>query len=365
MPTVRLVWDGENFQCPAECGMPRPDQLQGSPLDRLVELAGRVCYDSLGGEKSRNSQDYHAHISQVGHGSVHEHANLTLQSLPLPLIDVSYLALAFINRPGVIFRTVWDLSGGGYRVRVTTNVRAARDWHLWGDLAEIPFTSQMVQACGLEFRRLFTKAAPMAMADRADHSPQPRGAMWAVVPPEYDAEVWVSLFFEGTSRGLSHEQVRHKFRTAVSQRSTRFCDESESNWVPHPLLTQSGDLCMPAFSRVEECGKKAYDEIVSLLVPRLKAQGLDGTSARKQARGAARGVLGNALETKFIFSASVAAWKWMMKLRAADPADAEIRLAFSDGVFPIMKERFPERWLGWERRPGTDGLADQVVYAGK
>jgi hypothetical protein len=44
-----LVWDGgSNVVIPQEMGVPRADQMQGTTMERLAELAGRVCYDSLG-----------------------------------------------------------------------------------------------------------------------------------------------------------------------------------------------------------------------------------------------------------------------------------------------------------------------------
>ncbi len=71
-PTVRLIARPEFVGLPAELGTPRADQDQGAGAERLIEAAGRVCYDSYG--KGRASEPYHAHIQQVGHGSVTEHA---------------------------------------------------------------------------------------------------------------------------------------------------------------------------------------------------------------------------------------------------------------------------------------------------
>lgn len=47
----------------------------GTDAERLIETAGRNCYDSFG--VGRPSSEYHTHIQDVEHGSVCEHATLT------------------------------------------------------------------------------------------------------------------------------------------------------------------------------------------------------------------------------------------------------------------------------------------------
>lgn len=49
--------------------------LTGQDADKLVEFAGRVCYQSF--KKGRQSDDYHDHIRESGHGSVSEHTYFT------------------------------------------------------------------------------------------------------------------------------------------------------------------------------------------------------------------------------------------------------------------------------------------------
>jgi thymidylate synthase ThyX len=85
------------------------------------------------------------------------------------------------------------------------------------------------------------------------------------------------------------------------------------------------------------------------------SEGIDKFTARKQARGAARGLLGNALNTELIFSASLSQWKWMFHLRAAAPADAEIRVVFNE-VFELLNERFPEHFEGYTKEECPDKI---------
>lgn len=51
------------------------NQFLGSDHAKIIEVAGRTCYDSFG--QGRDSKAYHANILDVGHGSVLEHVSLT------------------------------------------------------------------------------------------------------------------------------------------------------------------------------------------------------------------------------------------------------------------------------------------------
>jgi hypothetical protein len=364
MATVRLVWDGRSLHVPPEMGTPRGDQLQGSPLDQLTELSGRVCYDSLG--IGRNSQEYHAHIREVGHGSVQEHGNLTLESEPLRLVGIEAAALVFLNCPGLFVRIVHNPVSGRYRFRLTTNIRAAREWQRWHQEIPIPSTRVLARFYGDSIQRAFAEKAPLAMG--LETLPEANDCPLNVVVPETDDEVWYSCYFGDVSRGFSHELVRHKYRTAASQRSSRFCDESESPWDWHPLLGRRGPLdarpgdlasLWKILGDAQQFCRQAYHSVMELLQPALRNMGADKLTALKQARGAARGVLGNALETQLIFSASLSEWKWMMTLRASRFADAEIRLAFCM-VYNILARTLPERWRGYKHRACPDGIGREV-----
>jgi thymidylate synthase ThyX len=312
-----LVFDGTVVRIPEAMGTPRADQMQGTELERLAELCGRVCYDSLG--KGRSSVEFHKHILDVGHLSVHEHGQFTL-ALPLPLPEGARLR-DWLGRPGV---TAWRDTD---TLRVTLNTRVLLDWQRFGNHTPLP-------------------------AEISVDSPYRTG-------PVTDDERWVSIYMVG-SRGFSHEQCRHGDFTAISQRSTRYCDESESPWCWHPLLKEFlaafrdstvgspdsqirmelNDIC----DYGEKVAKETYDHVVKILQPWLISKELDKLTARKQARGAARGFLGNALQTEMIFSASITQWNWMIQQRMSPAADAEIRMIYKDQVLPALKaSQYAER----------------------
>lgn len=319
-PIAKLMWDGESLRIPAELGNPSDGQLIGTIGERLAEVAGRTCYDSFG--KGRDSVSYHQHILDVGHLSVHEHYNITFDLQPIDFEERSSILRQLISRPGVWYE----------KDRITLNPRVVLDW--------FELKPRSPDRAHWFYGVLRASMHPF-LPNVIENAPTDIDPLTHVDPIEPE-EMWVSMFMGG-SRGFSHEQVRHGDFSAISQRSTRYVDESESNWIWHPLLKQyieetndtwlAGDLA----SSVEMPARAMYKEISSRVSVWLKEKGIDNLTARKQARGAARGFLGNALYTEMIFSASVAQWKRMIEQRAHPAADAEIRELYEKHVIPELQ----------------------------
>lgn len=381
-----LVYDGRDAPpfVPPEMGQPKDGQLDGTPRERTAELAGRVCYDSLG--SGRDSAGFHAHIHEVKHYSVYEHTPFTFIIRGLRPGDLGEVLLLLANRPGVY---VWLETAG---LRVTCNFRAAIEWDQWSVPLEAvkpafrDLLRQMVRHFGHQLAPRIVPAneeGPSAWdpSKRPGESIRPASGFSVVyalpVDPTLPEEQWVTLFLSG-SRGFSHEQVRHGDFTAISQRSTRYVDESKSPWVRHPLIeaycreqktvfeffeavdTEEG----PAYS-APILARRLYDAAVEKLQAWLIARGVDKFTARKQARGAARGYLGNALLTEMLFSASVAQWHRMIAQRASVHADAEIRQVYADpehGVIAALKQsRYGDQFACYDLVPSPDGLGHVAV----
>lgn len=231
-------------------------QDQGSDGARLIETAGRACYDSFGQEKSRPSADYHVNIKNIGHGSVTEHTSMT-------------------------------------------------------------------------------------------------------------------FYTDFISRGLTHEQVRHRVGTAISQRSTRYVDESESPWIWHPLIFKALEWGQDKRSdsrtyqlahdteyeidELEHFAKSAYQKIANLVQEYCISIGSDKFTARKQARGAARGALGNALCTSMVWSANIRTLRNYLELRCSPAADAEIRI-FANKIYEAALETVPEYFDDYTKVECPDGI---------
>ena len=158
-----------------------------------------------------------------------------------------------------------------------------------------------------------------------------------------------SFLVSGVSRGLTHELIRHRAGTAVSQRSTRYVDESESPWVTHPVLREIGLPCSLSddIARLEADARSIYDRVCTHVMDSLVNIGVPKATAKKQARGAARGYLGNALETELVWSANVRALRNVIEQRGSLAADAEIR-EFALALLGIMVEECPAYFSDFE-----------------
>lgn len=213
-------------------------QDEGSDGARLIECAGRTCYDSYG--NGRGSSAYHPHIKEVGHGSVTEH-------------------------------------------------------------------------------------------------------------------VTINFFITGVSRGLTHELVRHRI-ASISQRSTRYVDESESDWALHPLIHafMSEEEIVSIRNVIQIC-KVEYKAVAAAIESRLISKGIDKTNARKQARGAARGLLGNALESELVWSCNIRSLRNFLEQRAHASADAEIRLLANE-IYNLCMVAVPEYFNDYEKVACPDGI---------
>jgi thymidylate synthase (FAD) len=134
--------------------------------------------------------------------------------------------------------------------------------------------------------------------------------------------VWTFLF-EGVSRALTHELVRHR-HLSYSQLSQRYVDESEVGFVLPPEIAEGS----PAFDVWRRSCERALEDYRSLLAL-IEEQVRDEPSAtlrRKRARQTARSVLPNAAETKIVVTGNARAWRHFVELRGSPSAETEIRV---------------------------------------
>lgn len=140
----------------------------------------------------------------------------------------------------------------------------------------------------------------------------------------------VSLGFEGISRSLSHELVRHR-HLSPSQLSQRYCRDIA--FVVPPDL--------PA-EKIEEW--KSYCSFAQTGYLSL----LGSSEDKKTANAVARSLLPNCAETKMLVTGNLRAWRHFIKLRAARQAEAEIRrlagvvystlMRIAPNAFPDMEQ---------------------------
>jgi thymidylate synthase ThyX len=377
---AELIWDGTHrISIPERMGKPREGQMEGTPAEQLTELAGRICYDSLGAKRSRPSAEYIRHILQVGHTSIAEHFNATLKLESNESSFIDMISFVMLNRPWF-----WVTPLSANAVRITTNLRAVMEFERWTrvlhelmpdyPISEASHLSAIIKNCFYELApRLVPEPHPAGVAIAAEQL----GISYAeIVEPENDAEKWITLYTYG-SRGFSHELVRHGDFTGMSQRSTRYCTESKSPWTLHPLMQMyiaQADETDSLYAREQTMGlidraRELYDDWVKRLIPFIKAK-IDPndpyaeTTARKQARGAARGLLGNALETELVFSASVMQWRHIFRMRAAAAADGEIRYAACKALESCKLSRYADRFEDLTLTEATDGTGLMLAGGG-
>ena len=132
-----------------------------------------------------------------------------------------------------------------------------------------------------------------------------------------------SILYEGVSRSLTHELVRHRAGFAYSQLSQRYVDESEANFVVPPAVV-GDEMLMETWRTQVEVAQAAYVGLVAELMERYSWVA-DKVHRRKMAREAARAVLPNATETKIVVTANARAWRTMLELRSSEGAELEIR----------------------------------------
>ena len=365
---AELIWDGgDEVRIPSGFEAPSPNQMQGTAHDKLGEIACRICYDSMGvdphtgKQKGRSSAQLHHHILEVRNHNVYEHADFTVR---VEKVSHDTLLHCFINRPGV-----WcEATNEGFEVSM--NHRCVLEWDSWEPSFAKPH-NYTTRSLGYQLwehaRKLAPQIYPKSRSIRYDECrliPKTTG----LLPTQASVSLYLSF-----SRGAGNEQCRHRFR--MSQRSTRYVDESESSYVRHPLITQfllddtiCGSVKQDALARMqvsEASDKSTYDHLVNCLQDYLKKKGVEGTQARKQARGAARGFLGLSLHTEMIFTAPVSGWRWMLSQRGTKLADAEIRVLYTTGDKSVLNclkaSRYGYFFKDFEVEDCPDGIGESLI----
>lgn len=347
-----LIWDGNGtLYLPEKCRNVRQDQLLGTIGERLAEYCGRECYNSFDG-KGRSSKDYHSHIIDVGHLSVWEHYNFTIE-IPYHY-DMLQDLIELANRPGVWLR-ILDYA----YARITYNPRVVLDWDKFPFVMESSYREEGSWIRDQLKAHLAVLCPNLYNLVYGDQRETPVGY---VVEPETDDEKWITLCLD-CSRGCEMEQNRHGDFTAISSRSTRFVNEVGSPYTKHPaiayLISQKPEMkeVVEAVSlEAWEGSNRAYRLISQWIEELMVSKSVNPFNARKQSRGAGRGFLGNALNQVTVFSANVSQWKRMLHLRYSNPADAEIRFLYNNILTCLKKSRYADCFENYNSVEASDGL---------
>jgi thymidylate synthase (FAD) len=124
----------------------------------------------------------------------------------------------------------------------------------------------------------------------------------------------IGFIIHGVSRSLTHELIRHKAGTAVSELSQRFVDASDLGFVVPPIWRDSPPA---TFDYICREASTAYCMLAN--------KPCSTTLGRKRIRESARSVLPNCVETHIAFSGNLRAWRNILEQRGSIHADLEIR----------------------------------------
>ena len=158
--------------------------------------------------------------------------------------------------------------------------------------------------------------------------------------------VWASFIFADVSRVFTHELVRHRVGTAISQESLRFVRVEKLD-LPVPSVIREDMDSLYAFWAAEEQLESAYRN----LVEKMGIEDMATFADKKEATSAARRVLPMGLPTTIGWSANLRTLRHVIESRTAPHAEEEIRMVF-DEVASLALENWPLIFGDYDRLPG-------------
>lgn len=148
------------------------------------------------------------------------------------------------------------------------------------------------------------------------------------------------------SRVCSHEIVRHRVGTSISQESLRYVRPREINfWVPEELNEEQKKAIVEAVERVEH----AYREMEKT-VP-WESLSMDN---KKRMTSALRRILPDGIATNMIWGANHRTLRWLIEMRTDTAAEVEIRMVF-DQIAEIVTKDYPLLYQDFGRTELPDG----------
>ncbi|MBI4558854.1 MAG: FAD-dependent thymidylate synthase [Candidatus Hydrogenedentes bacterium] len=159
----------------------------------------------------------------------------------------------------------------------------------------------------------------------------------------------LNFIFADVSRVVTHELVRHRAGTAVSQESLRFVRlEGLSAYVPtHIRESEEG---MEVFVKTMEQLEAVQRELAKLF----QIDQEKSFDRKKKLTSAFRRVAPDGVATSIGWSCNVRALRHIIEMRTAPDAEEEIRLLFGM-VYDTIKDRYPNLFGDYEVEV-VDGL---------
>lgn len=159
----------------------------------------------------------------------------------------------------------------------------------------------------------------------------------------------VSFMFCNVSRVFTHELVRHRAGTAISQESLRFVRLNDLGaWAP--TVIRESEEAMEIFCATIENAEAAVETLTEELIEESMP-----FSEKKLITSAIRRIAPMGLSTNIGWSANFRALRHTLDVRTSPHAEEEIRIVFCE-VGRICMERFPNIFQDFELIDTDDGL---------
>ena len=292
--------------------------------EELIELCGRICYDSQDKIAPGTAQEFCKMLFKNGHTSVFEHANIILEVSWKVECRLAWAARDYCIKTGLPSFLRFDrLDGINHRRHfVSGNVRA------WNNMFNSLSAGSWIgfPECVLEALRVYPALFDTQRWKQKLRSSSGTKDFKATVVLPSRLPKWArerhttATFFITCDRGISHELVRHR-AASFSQQSTRYCKANKSGEIE---IIMPSDVCMSeenllyTLSGVDE----AYNEAIEYGV---KPQ-------------AARSVLPTCLATKLYMTMTLERWRDFLKLRTSPAAHPDMRVIAKQ----IQRQLFPD-----------------------
>lgn len=295
--------------------------------EELIELCGRICYDSQDKIAPGTAQKFCAKLSESGHTSVFEHANIILEVSREVEWRLAWVARDYCIKTGLPSFLRFDrLDGINHRRHfVSGNVRA---WNnMFNSLSAgswIIFPECVLEALHV-YPALFDTQRWKQKLRRSSGTKDFKATV--VLPsrlPKWARERHTAAtFFITCDRGISHELVRHR-AASFSQQSTRYCKANKSGEIeviaPHGH-EEGWRVSLERNSFLSSCNE-LYNEALE----------------RTGSPQIARSVLPTCLATKLYMTMTLERWRDFLKLRTSPAAHPDMRVIAEQ----IQRQLFPD-----------------------
>ena len=146
-----------------------------------------------------------------------------------------------------------------------------------------------------------------------------------------------TVYIRGLSRAAGNELLRHR-HFSFSQLSQRYVHSGDGEVIVPAVIAEDEELRRIFLAAVDET-RFVHDELLHALEENLASEP-NALLRAKKARQAARAILPNATETRFVVTGNFRAWRGFIAARASEHADVEIR-SLAIACLELLREASP------------------------